>query len=206
MGSIVRLVIGIPIAIVVTFSLFMLMRSLIFVPPQDQDDVRDDYRFDINPQVEEVNARSRDTSIDDVQQVDPPPPPPQVERQAADLPSESLSTIVGSIPDFAAPELNSGNVSFNVSDRNAQPLVRIPPQYPPRALERGIEGYCDMRFNVSPDGTPINVEAVNCTSSMLSRASIRAVERWRYSPRVVDGVAQSLIGVETRIDFQLAED
>ena len=206
MGSIVRLIIGIPIAVLVTFGLFTLMKTLIFVDEALPEDDGVEYRFDINPQVEAIDARARDTSIDDVTQVDPPPPPPQIERQAADLPSESLSTIVGSIPDFAAPELNSGNVSFNVSDRNAQPLVRIPPQYPPRALERGIEGYCDMRFNVSPDGTPINVEAVNCTSSMLSRASIRAVERWRYSPRVVDGVAQSLIGVETRIDFQLAED
>jgi len=205
MGSIFRLIIGIPIAALVTFGLFTLMQRLIFVDEELPDDDGVEYRFDINPQVEAIDARARDTSIDDVTQVDPPPPPPQIDRQAADLPSESLSTIVGSIPDFAAPELNSGNVSFNVSDRNAQPLVRIPPQYPPRALERGIEGHCDMRFNVSPDGTPINVEAVNCTSSMLSRASVRAVERWRYSPRVVDGVAQTRVGVETRIDFQLAE-
>lgn len=205
MGSIVRLVIGIPIAIAVTFALFMLMRMLIFVPPQEQEDVRDDYRFDINPTVEEVNARARDTSIDDVQQVDPPPPPPQVERQASDLPSESLSTIVGSIPEFDAPDLNSGNVSFNISDRNAQPLVRIPPQYPPRAAERGIEGYCLMQFNVSPDGTPIDIVALDCSSSMFERSSIRAVERWRYSPRIVNGVAQTRTGVQTQLDYQLDE-
>jgi protein TonB len=205
MGNLIRLIIGIPIAIIVTFGLFSLMQTLILVDSVDVEDPDEQLRFDINPQVEEVNARTRDTSIDDVQQVDPPPPPPQVERQAADLPTESLSTIVGNIPEFSTPELNSGSVSFNVSDRNAQPLVRIPPQYPPRAAERGIEGHCDMRFNVSPDGTPIDVQVVNCTSSLLSRASVRAVERWRYSPRVVDGVAQTRVGVETRIDFQLAD-
>jgi periplasmic protein TonB len=205
MGNLIRLIIGIPIAIIVTFALFTLMQTLILVDSVEIEDADEQLRFDINPQVEEVNARTRDTSINDVQQVDPPPPPPQVERQAADLPSESLSTIVGNIPEFSTPELNSGSVSFNVSDRNAQPLVRIPPQYPPRAAERGIEGYCDMRFNVSPDGTPIDVQATNCTSSLFTRAAVRSVERWRYSPRVVDGVAQTRVGVETRIEFQLAD-
>jgi protein TonB len=205
MGNIFRLIIGVPIAIIVTFALFALMQRLIFVEQVEIDDAGDEYSFDINPQVEEVNARTRDTSIDDVQQVDPPPPPPQIERQAADLPSESLSTIVGNIPEFDTPELNSGNVSFNVSDRDAQPLVRIPPQYPVRAAERGLEGYCDMQFNVSPDGTPIDIQATYCTSSMFQRSSIRAVERWRYSQRIVDGVPQTRTGVVTRIEYELAD-
>lgn len=205
MGSIVRLLIGIPVAIIVTFGLFMLMRTLISVEEVPIEEAGEELSFDITQEVEEINARTRDTSIDDVQTVDPPPPPPQVERQAADLPTESLSTIVGSIPEFDTPELNSGNVSFNVSDRDAQPLVRIPPQYPIRAAERGLEGYCDMRFNVSPDGTPVDIQAVNCTSSLFQRASIRAVERWRYSQRIVDGVPQMRRGVETRIDYQMAD-
>ena len=205
MGNIVRLIIGVPIAIVVTFALFALMQRLILVNDEFEEDAGEEYSFDINPQVEEVNARTRDTSIDDVQQVDPPPPPPQIERQAADLPSESLSTIVGNIPEFDTPELNSGNVSFNVSDRDAQPLVRIPPQYPVRAAERGLEGYCDMMFNVSPDGTPVDIQAVNCTSSLFQRSSIRAVERWRYSQRIVDGVPQMRRGVQTRIEYELAD-
>ncbi|WP_421792313.1 energy transducer TonB [Hyphobacterium sp.] len=205
MGNLIRIIIGVPVAAVITFALFMLMLRLISVDEVEIEDVGDDLSFDINPQVEELNARTRDTSIEDVEQVQPPPPPPQIERQAADLPQESLSTIVGNIPEFEAPDLNSGNVSFNVSDRDAQPLVRIPPQYPPRALERGLEGHCDMQFNVSPDGTPIDVQATNCTSRMFERASIRAVERWRYSQRIVDGVAQTRVGVVTRIEFNLAE-
>lgn len=205
MGSIVRLLIGVPVAIIVTFSLFMLMQRLIRVDEIELEEAPEELSFDITQEVEEINARTRDTSIDDVQTVDPPPPPPQVERQAADLPSESLSTIVGSIPEFDTPELNSGNVSFNVSDRDAQPLVRIPPQYPVRAAERGLEGYCDMRFNVSPDGTPVDIEAVNCTSSLFQRSSIRAVERWRYSQRIVDGVPQMRTGVQTRIEYELAD-
>ncbi|MEE2567372.1 energy transducer TonB [Hyphobacterium marinum] len=206
MQTIVRLVVGIPIAAIVTFALFMLMRVLIFTDVAFDEEERPDLRFDINPEVERLNARSRDTSIEDVNRVDPPPPPPQIERQAADLPTESLTTIVGRIPEFEAPQLNNNNVSFNVSDRNAQPLVRIPPNYPPRAAERGLEGTCTMQFDVTPDGTPTNIVATSCTSSMFERASIRAVERWRYSPKVENGVPVARRGVVTDIEFRMAPE
>tara|TARA_R110002072_G_scaffold149527_3_gene297419 strand:- start:722 stop:1339 length:618 start_codon:yes stop_codon:yes gene_type:complete len=205
MQTIVRLIIGIPVAAIVTFALFMLMRTLIFTDATLDEEAAEDLRFDINPEVERLDARTRDTSIEDVDRVDPPPPPPQIERQAADLPTESLNTIVGRIPEFEAPQLNNSNVSFNVSDRNAQPLVRIPPQYPPRAAERGLEGSCTMTFDVTPDGTPTNIVATSCTSSMFERASIRAVERWRYSPKVQDGVPVARRGVVTDINYTLAE-
>lgn len=205
MGSVIRLVVGVPVAAIVTVFLFYLMQELIKVDEVEQPQDVDDITFSINDEVAEVEARVRDTTIDDVQQVDPPPPPPQIERQRAEQPSEGLATVMGAIPDFEAPQLNSDSVSFSVSDRDAQPLVRIEPQYPLRAAERGIEGSCYVRFDVTPDGTPTNIEILRCDSSFFERASIRAVERWRYNPRVEDGVPVARRGVETRFDFQLAE-
>ena len=145
------------------------------------------------------------TTIDDVDQIDPPPPPPQIERQAAEQPTEGLATVMGAIPEFDAPQLRSDSVSFSVSDRDAQPLVRIEPQYPPRAAERGIEGTCNVQFDVTPDGTPNNVRILRCDSSFFERASIRAVERWRYQPRVENGVPVARRGVQTQFVFRLAE-
>ncbi|MFW6413240.1 MAG: energy transducer TonB, partial [Oceanicaulis sp.] len=136
---------------------------------------------------------------------EPPPPPPQIEREVADQPSEDLSTQMGDLPEFDTPELNSGNVSFDVSDRDAQPMVRIPPQYPPRAAERGIQGSCQVTFDVTPDGTPTNISILDCDSSLFERSTIRAVERWRYEPKVQDGTAVWRRGVVTRLDYQLEE-
>jgi protein TonB len=205
MGSFIRLVIGVPVAAIVTVFLFYVMQDLIKVDEVDQPDEVDDVTFSINDEVAEVEARVRDTTIDDVQQVDPPPPPPQIERQRAEQPSEGLATVMGDIPDFEAPQLNSDSVSFSVSDRDAQPLVRIEPQYPLRAAERGIEGSCWVRFDVTPDGTPTNIDIYRCDSSFFERASSRAVERWRYNPKVENGVPVARRGVETRFDFRLAE-
>lgn len=204
MPGILRLIIGIPIAAIVTFGLFMLMQALIFTDSEFEDDEIAEVQIDIRPEVEEL-ARQRNVDIRDVDQVTPPPPPPQIERQRASQPTEGLSTIVGEIPRFEAPQLNSQNVNFSVSDRDAQPLVRIEPQYPPRAAERGVEGTCNVRFDVTPDGTPTNIQILRCSSSLFESAARRAVERWRYNPKVVDGVPVSRAGVETQFIFQLAD-
>lgn len=203
MASLIRLFVGVPIAGVITFLLFMLMQRLILVEEVTLDEAGEDIRISISEEVEEVTARAREVTMDDVNEVEPPPPPPQIQRQVAEAPAEDLSTIAGEIPEFEAPDLGSGDVSFDVSDRDAQPMVRIPPQYPPRAAERGTEGFCLMQFDVTPDGTPTNIEALNCSSSMFVRASTRAVERWRYEPKIQDGNAVWRRGVQTRLDYQL---
>lgn len=205
MGSIIRLVGGIPIAAIVTIALFLLMTKLIFIDAEAPEAAPDELQISINDEVQDISARRRDTTIDDVQQVDPPPPPPQIDRQRAEQPSEGLATVMGAIPDFAAPQLNSDSVSFSVSDRDAQPLVRIEPQYPMRAAERGIEGSCNVRFDVTSDGTPTNIRVLACDSSLFERAAERAVERWRYSPKVQDGIPVARVNVETRFEFHLSE-
>ncbi|WP_421857784.1 energy transducer TonB [Oceanicaulis sp.] len=205
MASIIRLLVGVPIAAVITFLLFMLMMRLILTDEVELEEARDELAISISEEIEDLQVRQREVTMDDVNDVDPPPPPPQIERQVAEAPAEDMNTIAGEIPEFDAPDLGSGDVSFDVSDRDAQPMVRIPPQFPPRAQERGISGNCVMRFDVTPDGTPTNIEALSCTSSLFERSSIRAVERWRYEPRIENGNAVWRRGVQTTIDYQMAE-
>ena len=205
MASLIRLLIGVPVAGAITFMIFMLMQVLITIEEVTFEEAGDELQIVISEEVEEVQARRREVSIDDVAEVEPPPPPPQIEREVADQPVEDLSSTIGALPDFDAPELTGDNVSFDVSDRDAQPIVRIPPQYPPRAAERGVEGSCWVRFDVTPDGTPTNINVTRCDSSLFERSTIRAVERWRYEPRVDDGVAVWRRGVETRLDYQLQD-
>jgi protein TonB len=204
MGVLIRILIGVPIAAIITFALFTLMQILIFTEDFNLEEAGDELEISISDVEDDIEVRRRDLTPDDVQETDPPPPPPQIERQRAEQPSEDLSTIVGDLPEFEAPSL-SDTVSFSVSDRDAQPLVRIEPQYPPRAAERGVEGQCTVTFDVTADGTPTNIRILNCDSSLFERASIRAVERWRYQPKIVEGQAVARTGVVTRFDFELSE-
>lgn len=63
-----------------------------------------------------------------------------------------------------------------------------PPNYPRRALRRGIEGTVLVRVDVGPDGVPTSVGISQSSRSRdLDRAAIDAVERWRFRPAMADG-------------------
>jgi periplasmic protein TonB len=93
------------------------------------------------------------------------------------------------------------------SDRDVIPLVRIAPDYPPRALSRGLEGWVKVQFTITPTGTvkdPIVVDAE--PKQMFDEAALKAIARWRYNPRVEGGVAVERVGVQTIIRFQLENE
>ena len=83
--------------------------------------------------------------------------------------------------------------------------MRVAPVYPARALSRGLEGYVDMQFTVTTTGTVKDPVVVFSTSSLFERAATRAVLKFKYKPRVVDGVPVEVPGVKTRITFQIEE-
>jgi TonB family protein len=81
----------------------------------------------------------------------------------------------------------------------------IAPSYPARAREHGTEGWVELDFVVTKDGTTRDprVKAAE-PAGVFDRAALDAVRRWRYEPQVVGGsiVEQR---VETRLRFQLSE-
>ena len=191
----------IPAAIVTVF-LFVLMMSLISeeFKPQDKLDLDS---FEINPKVEDVKILERETKITEIKKIETPPPPPQIERQKADRPAEPISSMEGAVPEFEAPEIDRSQFQITVSDRDAQPLVRIPPLMPPRAEK---SGHCKVRFNVSPEGAPFDVDTFYCTQSLFSRPTIKSVQKWKYNPKIQDGRPVGRVGVESTVRFRLSDD
>lgn len=202
MGNIIRWIIGIPVAAIVTVGLFVLMMTLIaeeFKPQEKSASAS----FEINPTVEDIKVIRRDTKVQQVKKVITPPPPPTIERQQAAKPQERIASLEGAIPEFEAPKIDRQNFKIAVSDRDAQPLVRIPPIMPPRAEK---SGHCRVRFDVSPEGAPFNVTATYCTQSLFERATIKSVQKWKYNPKVVDGRNVSRKGVENKVTYRLTDE
>ena len=81
----------------------------------------------------------------------------------------------------------------------------IAPSYPERARERGTEGWVDLEFTVTKDGTTRDavVRAAE-PAETFDRAATDAVRRWRYEPRVVNGAVVEQ-RVETRLRFKLSQ-
>lgn len=202
MKNVIRWILGFPVAALVTIGLFILMMTLIAEEFKPQEKLAT-ASFDINPTVEDIKVIKRDTKVKQVKKVVTPPPPPTIERQQAAKPQERIASLEGAIPDFEAPKIDRKNFKIAVSDRDAQPLVRIPPIMPPRAEK---SGHCRVKFDVSPEGAPFNVTTTFCTQRLFERATIKSVQRWKYNPKIVDGRAVVRNGVENKVTYRLTDE
>ena len=202
MKNVIRWILGFPVAALVTVGLFVLMMTLIAEEFKPQEKLAT-ASFDINPTVEDIKVIKRDTKVKQVKKVVTPPPPPTIERQQAAKPQERIASLEGAIPDFEAPKIDRKNFKIAVSDRDAQPLVRIPPIMPPRAEK---SGHCRVKFDVSPEGAPFNVMTTFCTQRLFERATVKSVQKWKYNPKVVDGRAVARNGVENKVTYRLTDE
>ena len=108
-------------------------------------------------------------------------------------------------PTVATDTSIGGPGGMNIAEGDYLPIVRVAPVYPARALSRGLEGFVDLSFTVTTTGTVKDPIVLQSTSSLFERAAIRAMLKFKYKPRVVDGVPVEVPGVKTRISFQLED-
>jgi len=87
--------------------------------------------------------------------------------------------------------------------RELTPLVRMPADYPPGALARGLEGYVVLRFTVTETGAVADPEVLIAEPpDIFDSAAMRAVLRWKYQPRFAEGVPVKVV-TYTRIVFRI---
>jgi protein TonB len=147
--------------------------------------------------MEVVREIERPQPIDEQNQ----PPPPPDRTISMDLgPSLNIQRTAVNVD----VGLNFGGASLNVSDGEMLPLVNVTPQYPTRAASRGIEGWCQVRFTVTETGGVRDVVVVDGEPrGMFDQSSIRAAERFRFQPRVVNGEGVAVPGVQYVFRYQL---
>jgi protein TonB len=135
-----------------------------------------------------------------------PPPTPEMPRMTFSTGGvennvATLTPVVDARGAMTRMSLSAG------SDRDVIPLVRIAPDYPPRALSRGLEGWVKVQFTITPTGTVKDATVVDADpKSIFDDAALKAIARWRYNPRVEGGVAVERVGVQTIIRFQLEQE
>ena len=98
-----------------------------------------------------------------------------------------------------------GGLTFGggMSDRSALPLVRVEPQYPPQAAKRGLEGWVQLRFNITTAGTVDAVAVVKSSNAVFERAAVDAVRKWKYEPQMQSGTAIATSGVDVVLRFKM---
>ena len=197
-----RFVLAVGLAMLTTFGLFWVMQALIGVSgelkeggaPFSVDFVR--LRRDKAPEMKKREPPRREKP-------EQPPPPPEMNLAKNIKPGEAVGEIVPMV-DTALELERTTSLGAGGGDRGVVPLVRVDPDYPPRARQRGIEGYVDLEFTIGPVGTVENARVIAANPpAVFDRAALRAVRRWRYNPQVVEGVAVAREGVRVRLRFKL---
>ncbi|MEL6870359.1 MAG: energy transducer TonB [Pseudomonadota bacterium] len=123
---------------------------------------------------------------------------PQLPMPAVTAPDIDVAVVLGDGPMLASQQL--AGIS---PDQDIVPILRVAPVYPRKAALDRTEGWVDVEVIVAADGT---VAAVSILASqprrVFDRAAQRAVEQWRFRPRIVDGqpVART---ARTRLEFKL---
>ncbi len=202
MWTMFRIAFVTPGALLVTLLLLALMVSLISIADKSLDKSERIKLPDIHMPEVEIEVQ-RLIEKPDKPKVDETPPP--------DIPQQDFDKIDGNaaVGQIAPPgikaklDLNIG-AGLQASDGEYLPIVKVAPQYPRRALNRGIEGYVILEYTVTKNGTvknPIVVESK--PQGTFDKAAIKSALRYKYKPRVVDGEPMEVHGVQTKITFQL---
>ncbi len=198
-----RYALSIVIGVVVTLSLLFVMQLLIASGKAALSEPRDRAQLDF------VRVkRNENLNTEDFTPEKPPPPPevpPETPPQEMDSVDPNAPTINIAPPSVSADTNIGGPGGMNIAEGDYLPIVRVAPVYPARALSRGLEGYVDMSFTVTTTGTVRDPIVMFSTSSLFERAATRAVLKFKYKPRVVDGIPVDVSGVKTRISFQIED-
>ncbi|MEM1081877.1 MAG: energy transducer TonB [Pseudomonadota bacterium] len=207
MNSGLRYAISIAIAIVVTLSAFYLMHVLISGASGDRD------ISDPPPGIRFGPVDLDDTITREERRKPEPPPPPETPPPPPQMEIAEVEQVTTQMPDIDLPDLNlsmtgSGPMLGNVGmDRTEEgdvvPMVRIQPQFPRDALMNGIEGYVVVEFTITEDGSVRDPRVIDSSPPrMFDRNAMRAILRWKFKPRVIDGVAVARTA-QQRLDFNL---
>ncbi len=198
-----RYVFAIVSGTLVTLSLLFIMHLLIEFGESALSTPRDRHTLEFVRIKRNENLNTEDITPEK------PPKPPEV---PPDIPPQDMDNIDPNAPTInIAPPTVAANVdiggpgAMNIAEGDYLPIVRVAPVYPARALSRGVEGYVDMSFTVTSTGTVKDPIIMFSTSSLFDRAATRAVLKFKYKPRVVDGQPVEVSGVKTRITFKIEE-
>lgn len=198
-----RYVISIVTGVAVTLGLLFVMQQLIATGKTALTTPRERAMLDFVRVKRNENVNTQDLTPEKPPK--PPETPPETPPQDMDNIDPDAPSIDISRPEITANTDIGGPGGMNIAEGDYLPIVRVAPVYPSRALSRGLEGFVDMSFTVTATGSVKDPIVLQSTSSLFERAATRAVLKFKYKPRVVDGVAVAVSGVKTRITFELEE-
>jgi protein TonB len=191
------------VAAVATFAVFWMMQSLIssggsvlnendfgriesFVMSKPDDDV----------QTKERKPRKPPEAVKE------PPKPDMPKPTVAKNSAEGFD--IGGFDVSGDLAVDAGLGGAGGGDGEYLPIVKVAPNYPRRAAQKGIEGYVVVEFTVTTLGTVADPKVIEANpANIFNREALAAVKKFKYKPKVENGKPVQVTGVRNIIRFEL---
>lgn len=200
------------LAIAVTFGLFVFMHKLISSGGDSNEDLDSVSGIHFGPVdiPDDVVTRSRRVPPKPPPPKDPPPPPKmqisKVDQAVQDMPKLDIPNLDNPLVGGEGIFLGNFGQIDKTEEGDIIPIVVIRPMYPRDAAMQGLEGWVKVEFTITEVGTvrdPVVIDAD--PPRIFNREALRAILKWKFKPRVIDGVAVERQATQV-IDFSLDEE
>jgi protein TonB len=199
-----RLILSVIAGAAVAFVLFVIMAELIANSSRPADEAPPAPVIDIvmSKPEESVQTRTR---------VPPPPPPPKQPPKIQPVEPDTAEADASGIT-FDMPAVDTGGISLGVGvgalqrDGEATPIVRIEPKYPVQAARDGKEGWVRLSFTINEVGGVEDVKVLAAEPKrVFNREATRALRKWKYKPKIVEGKPVKQFNMRVQLDFKLEQ-
>ncbi len=200
----VRFLVSILLGAAVTFALFAFMAFLVSSGDRTKEEALENI-------IVEVNTTPPKSAAERRQRVPPPPPPPPKTPPKPQAPEPETNNDTGGLT-FNMPGVQLAGANAGISapgagfgrDGDATPIVRIEPKYPIQATRDGKEGWVTLSFTINEIGGVEDVDVIEAEPKRIfDKEAKRALRKWKYKPKVVDGKPMRQPGLTVRLDFKM---
>ena len=138
--------------------------------------------------------------------VKPPPPVVVIPPPIIEIGEDDKGIVIDTTPPTIPIERKESIDIGMLSDGDFLPLILATPTYPNSAMMRKIEGYALVGFEIDSDGSVVNPYIIESEpNSVFDKASLTAIKKFRFKPRVVNNAAVLTSGARYKFVFTMPE-
>jgi len=197
------------LAVGVTFGLFLFMFKLISSGGNNNEEMEAIAGIHFGPVdiPDDVMTKNRRIPKKPPPPKNPPPPPKmqvsKMEQAVQNMPTLDMPKL--DVPMSGGEGMYIGNFASidKTEEGDIIPIVKIRPMYPRDAQLKGLSGWVKVEFTITAIGTVKKPRVIEAKPPrVFNREAIRAILKWKFKPRVVDGVAVDRLATQT-IEFSM---
>jgi protein TonB len=202
-GALPRFALFLSAGAIAAFGLFVVMAALV-------NSSQKSYEEPATPFTVTLFAVPEDKPT--VEKVKPLPPPP-VKSTPPKRPTPVDTTnsdpigIGGTVLEVNVPAAELDDFTMGGAGNNdAVAIVQVEPRYPADAARNGIQGWVSLSFSIDELGQVDNVEVIDAEPKrVFEREAQKALKKWKYRPKVIDGQAVKQHNQSILLEFKLGQ-